>query len=713
MTPEKCAKCLKPKSAQPGSLTQWIILCTCDRLPTSTPLVGSEAIPHCKACGKPIREQRSGSLTQWIFQRDSCSCQIPGSLSAVPVDEKTIEAIEVEPLDELDIESGKFPLDRYGPLEILGEGSTGTVYLSHDRLLQKRVAVKVLKTLDRDALLAFQNEARTTSKLSHPHIIKVLDFGSTEGGVPFMVMELVGGVSLESYLRKHGKLDLTTATTLFKQLSEALAYAHSMGVLHRDLKPSNILIVKTVNELNAYLIDFGVAKLQTFSQAVTKYNGMVMIGTPAYMSPDQALGREFDERSDLYSLACVMFESLTGHQLFHAETPLEVINLHAKKIPPDVLDYISETSRSAAMAKIVEVCLSKDPEQRYQSARDLERALNAIPSETSQEGSSAQNSNLDSASDIESHSSMLAGKQLYVAAITFLFLAIGGFFLYAIMLSKSETEGFKTESAQKTKKNSTLNALGTVTPDEMSAKRPVQPRTKILSISLINETDAGLEHLSSDYPNLSKLEIVDSKISPAGFRHLRKIPIKILRLENLIITREHMHEISLMPSVVHINFGVQNELDLSAIGELKKLDLKYLKFSDALITQKAIEEISGLEHLNTLGMLHCTGLANIDLSPLSKLKSLWSLDLSSSDITDATIKPVPQMRAGLLIINFTHVTNNIFPVLAKAKYLNEIYLSASNSIDATVVKQFKKETHKRVIINSQSIFKDLEKGLIE
>ena len=174
-----------------------------------------------------------------------------------------------------------------------------------------------------------------------------------------------------------------------------------------------------------------------------------------------------------------------------------------------------------------------------------------------------------------------------------------------------------------------------------------------------------------------------------------------------------MHEISLMPSVVHINFGVQNELDLSAIGELKKLDLKYLKFSDALITQKAIEEISGLEHLNTLGMLHCTGLANIDLSPLSKLKSLWSLDLSSSDITDATIKPVPQMRAGLLIINFTHVTNNIFPVLAKAKYLNEIYLSASNSIDATVVKQFKKETHKRVIINSQSIFKDLEKGLIE
>lgn len=713
MTPEKCAKCLKPKSAQPGSLTQWIILCSCDRLSPSTPLVEPEAIPHCKACGKPIRKQRSGSLTQWIFQRDSCNCQNPSSLSAVPVDEIAIEAIEVERLDELDIEPGKFPLDRYGPLEILGEGSTGTVYLSHDRLLQKRVAVKVLKTFDRDALLAFQNEARTTSKLSHPHIIKVLDFGSTEGGVPFMVMELVEGVSLESYLRDHGKLDLITCTALFRQLSEALVYAHSMGVLHRDLKPSNILIVKTVTELNAYLIDFGVAKLQTYSQSVTRYNGMVMIGTPTYMSPDQALGREFDERSDLYSLACVMFESLTGHQLFRAETPLELINLHAKKIPPDVLEYISETPVSAAIAKILETCLSKDPEQRYQSARDLERALNAIPTEESQEDSSAQNSNLDSASDIESQSSMLAGKRLYLAAITLLLLSIGGFFLYAITLSKGETEIVETEGAYATKTNSPLNALGTATPKEVSAKRPVQPRTKILSMSLINETDAGLKHLASDYPNLAKLELVDSKLSPAGIRYLRKIPVKILRLENLNITREHMHEISLLPSVEHINFGVQNELDLSAIGELKKLDLKYLKFSDARITQKAIEAISRFEHLTQLGMVHCEGFANIDLSPLSRLKSLWSLDLSNSDITDSTIKPVPQMRAGLLVINFTHVTNNIFPILAKAKYLTEIDLSASASIDQNVLKKFEKETRKRVVINSQSIFKDFDKDLMD
>ncbi len=214
MSSNICIKCLRPREKKTGSITQWIGICNCGAMADTAPRA---AATDCRNCGKVINQARSGTITQWIFKENYCACLNPQPRleSETKTSDQATKSVQRIDEEEIHFEHGKFPSERYKPLALLGSGAMGTVYLSRDRVLGKAVAVKVLNRLEREPLLSFQNEARATSKLSHPNIVKVLDFGSTDGGVPFMVMEYISGRSLESIIKEEGAINLDASLEIF------------------------------------------------------------------------------------------------------------------------------------------------------------------------------------------------------------------------------------------------------------------------------------------------------------------------------------------------------------------------------------------------------------------------------------------------------------------------------------------------------------------
>lgn len=281
------------------------------------------------------------------------------------------------PCPELSAE--EFPLDRYEPVAIIGKGTVGTIYLCRDRRLhRKKVAVKVLRAVSDEDLVSFHQEARATSRLNHRNIIAVYDFGATSGGVPYMAMEYADGISLDRLIRTMGPLDHDRALKIAIGLADALAYAHSCGIFHRDIKASNILLVRSDNRADVRLIDFGMAVVHHSADAILRVQGRTIVGTPQYMSPDQGFGLPYDERSEVYSLGCVLFEMLTGKPPFQAETALEIMALHAKEPIPSLAAAHGGHNFSPRLEALIARCLAKNREDRYASMYSLKVDLEKV-----------------------------------------------------------------------------------------------------------------------------------------------------------------------------------------------------------------------------------------------------------------------------------------------------------------------------------------------
>ncbi len=262
---------------------------------------------------------------------------------------------------------------RYAIIERLGEGGKGVVYEALDTVLDRVVAVKVLKAegLDDAVYARFQREAQAAARLTHANVVATYDMGQDDGRY-FLVMEFVDGSSLRDLLesRSGGPLDLKTLLRHGRAICGALEYAHAHGVLHRDLKPENIMIAK---DGTAKLMDFGLA-LALDKPRLTATG--TMVGTPTYMAPENALGKTSDARSDLYSLGVMLFEMATGQPPFSQEDNLKVIysHIHDEPTRPSRLN----ADVTSGLEEVIMRLLSKDPARRYQSASDVARALRQI-----------------------------------------------------------------------------------------------------------------------------------------------------------------------------------------------------------------------------------------------------------------------------------------------------------------------------------------------
>lgn len=258
--------------------------------------------------------------------------------------------------------------NRYEIIRPVGSGGMAEVFLAHDNLLDRNVAVKMLRDqflADKELLEQFRREAKSAARLIHPYIINIYDVVS-EGDIQYIIMEYVDGVTLKEYLKEH-KLPLNAVLEIAVRLADALQHAHSRNIIHCDIKPQNILIDKY---LNPKVTDFGIAKM--ISNQTTVYTAAVM-GSVHYISPEQAVGGKITASSDVYSLGVVLFEMLTGQVPFTGNTAISVAMMHAEKPVPSLSDFMDEVPEG--LQQIIDKALAKKAEDRYQNADELRRDL--------------------------------------------------------------------------------------------------------------------------------------------------------------------------------------------------------------------------------------------------------------------------------------------------------------------------------------------------
>ena len=267
-------------------------------------------------------------------------------------------------------------LGRYAIARILGKGAMGVVYEGHDQKLGRRVAVKtILKAnLDpddaREYAMRFAREAQAVARLSHPHIVQVYDFAE-DGDIAYLVMELIEGRELKQAFDAGERFGIKETVRIMFELLDALQYAHDAGIIHRDVKPANIMLD---SRARTKLTDFGVARVQGLDRAsAERTQAGTMVGTPAYMSPEQITGGSVDARTDIFSAGVVLYQFLTGEKPFTGGGAWTIAKKIIQEDPP--LPSSVNHAVPAQFDAVVSKALSKNPDTRYSSARDFAAAL--------------------------------------------------------------------------------------------------------------------------------------------------------------------------------------------------------------------------------------------------------------------------------------------------------------------------------------------------
>ncbi len=268
--------------------------------------------------------------------------------------------------------------------ELLGRGGMGEVWRASHRLLARRAAVKLIRieagSDSRELLQRFEREAQATAALRSPHTVDVYDYGTTEDGTFYYVMELLEGFDLETLVNRFGPLPPERVVNLLEQACHSLGEAHQGGLIHRDVKPANIYTCRYGIDWDfVKLLDFGLVKNQAAPQGPQVTATGIIAGTPGYMSPEMGLGSpDVDWRTDIYSLGCVGYWLLTGHRVFEGGSPMQILVDHIQKPAPPPSSRIPDFI-PAELDRVILSCLEKDPNNRPQTTQDLIRALAAVP----------------------------------------------------------------------------------------------------------------------------------------------------------------------------------------------------------------------------------------------------------------------------------------------------------------------------------------------
>jgi serine/threonine protein kinase len=278
-------------------------------------------------------------------------------------------------------QEGELELGSYVLVEKLGAGGMGEVWRAKHRSLARPAAIKLMRPGEgvRAESLAtlrqrFEAEAQATTLLTSPHTIAVYDYGQTDDGTLYYVMELLSGLDMETLVKRFGPQPAERVVYFLRQACESLAEAHHRGFIHRDVKPANLYVCSIGMQLDfVKLLDFGLVRKLTQDPD----DDQLVSGTPAYMAPETAAHHRSDARSDLYSLGCVAYWLLTGRALFEGDTSAAVVTSQIRE-PPVRPSHVSELPIPTALEDVVMMCLEKDPAKRPQTAEDLSERLGAI-----------------------------------------------------------------------------------------------------------------------------------------------------------------------------------------------------------------------------------------------------------------------------------------------------------------------------------------------
>lgn len=527
---------------------------------------------------------------------------------------------------EISVDRDKFPLKRYKPLFLIGSGGNGTVYCCRDRLLKKKVAIKIISDATSSHLVAFQKEAKATSKLLHPNIVSVLDFGVMEGGTPYMVMEMFEGGGLSQVIKTKGPLQIPTALSVFSRVCDGLAEAHRMGVFHRDVNSSNILVSDLDSEVPAVrIIDFGVARVRQEQDASLRTQGLTLVGTPHYMSPDQAAGMPFDERSEIYSVGCALFEALTGVPPYSGESAMEIINQHATAPVPTLSEKNPNVYFPEDLESLVASCLAKDPAQRPQSMADLGNALNNLTITMTLSNPTMR---------LE-----LAPKEVKNRQKTTLFIvALSGFLLSILFVSTLTVEPKKIVMSK------VISAKPVANHQRPKWITVIQDGYKTAIPADIEVGDDDLDQIVDS--NCQSVVLNSTDVTNAGLVKIKNMPLKSL-------------------NVSHTALNDTSAPYLSTFKELVSLNLRETGFTDDGI--KSLRDLRSLKRLNLDGL---DGFTDKGLDwVISQWPDLQDLDLSNSGVTNKGVENLNQFKdlRALAIARITLSDEAIQTILALPK----------------------------------------------
>ncbi len=510
-----------------------------------------------------------------------------------------------KPLTANEFTIGSVVFEKFEILSFVAAGGFGRVFKARDVLRNSEVALKVLaETRDDKALVRFQREARTASRLKHSSIATIYDFGLADG-TPYLSMEFVEGDSLEAILCEHATLTLSEFTQVFMQITEGLNHAHNNGVIHRDLKPANIVVRQTPDgELKAKILDFGVATLSDRSQdeqgRLTPTGNIV--GSPLYMSPEQGQGKTVDLKSDVYSLGCMMYRCLTGQSPFRGDTAIETILAHQNLTAPRLADFFDE-SPPEELCELIERMLSKQPEERPPLATEVLPILSSLHKELL---------NLEQASENDILEQRTIGDT---------------------SVSDRHPESRRTRTVVISTAIIVTVALLAVSV-LLRGKQNEPHRTRLKLNDIVSVPFASEDEVESSFPDSYKKPDLQAYNGQAvySFHNTSCTDADLLKLEK----PEQLKNLDLSRTQVKT---------LTNIGTFKNLEV--LNLDRAPLRDGAIENLKSLRHLHTLRVSH-TGISDLSLPSIARLTQLTELNISNTRISlngiVKSLKPLVNLR---------------------------------------------------------------------
>lgn len=648
--------------------------------------------------GKTKRVKLTGESEVFAFQRVCPKCKLPviSGIDVCPRDGTRIDAI---PEDEAPVAQRKLS-DRYDYIGSLGSGGMSVVYKARDRNLDRVVAIKQLSNAVSGVqmVLRFQREACAYAALKHPNIVNVYDFGFDEENKPFLVMDFIEGKTLDEMIAESGSMSVPQTLEVFIQLLDGLSHAHLKGIVHRDLKPANIMIQRlaSVDRLQVKIMDFGIAKVKVDdTEAAWQTNTGQVMGSPLYMSPEQSVSSDVDGRADIYSIGCMLFESLTGQPPFRGESLMETITLHRTGVPPRMSDVITSvdlkrsnlwnTTLTSINSKlnaffpdlarvsspqrqqtdketkdrfwldleaIVLTAIEKNPNDRYQSAADLRADLLCV--KENWDRVQEQKSNQPRAGKTK-----LTRGNVFVGACS-LALAVGvSIYMYLSSTQKHEppvvpvgevgdkvSQYFVKEAISKDFWETTSSKNNIPIPLDKPLSALPKSGVTLLSVGLDKDADRNLSCVA-EFKNLKRLYIYNVLIDQNVIREIAKLK----NLEHLNFSDCNLPEGVLKP-LTNISELTKLELrggrlapdNLTYFPKIRGLQWMTLEAVPNITDRKTLEPVGKIQRLVRLG-IHQMPINDESIKALSSLQKLETLFLDLSAVSDVGCKEIAKMKS--------------------------------------------------------------------
>jgi serine/threonine-protein kinase len=627
------------------------------------------------------------------------------------------------PSDGASLADLKAGLELFGPyefLDVLGEGGMGIVYKARHKVIDKAVAIKMLRPgrLTADDIRRFQKEGKAVSRLHHPGIVEVHDLGLTPEGLPFMVMDFINGISLKDLIETHGALSLTVGMDVAHQIADAMAHAHQKGVIHRDLKSSNIMLVEAGFEsYHVKIVDFGIAKIEhhELSSGHTLTTTGEIFGSPAYMSPEQARGEKVEAKTDIYSAGCIIFECLTGATPFHGGTVFDVLVRHLNESPPTLEEASLGRKFPDSVSHLVASMLEKDPAKRPADFAHVCQLLAAV-----QAGQFEMRELNERGSVVHRLKKLLKARvplallsvALLISALVLAFISFKTFAMTETKLEHGEDiDRIKQQVEAQLQKNGKSLNRGEKTSSAFTSQiilpfdlgGPLKSAQTMIELGFKNEdgiaalgdiqlSNEVLNYLSTQH-RLLGLSLVNNAIDDRLFDYIKDLPLHKLVLSGTNVTDKGLVVASRMKTLDDIELtrlntgrkGVPKTVKCLTGKGLKSLSalphLKALRLAENCLTDEDLASLPSMKRLRELNVAANQSITARSCQYIGSLESLQTLDMHNVDMplsAFANMKNISQIRTLIIRANEAICAGDFTDFLKKASHLEVLDLGATH-----------------------------------